>query len=117
MIKFENHLGVIDISHDYLVNLVGNTAASCFGVAAMSNATPRQSLMERLFGSDPLDKGIRIRVKNQKLVIDLHIIVTYGTNISAIVKSIMHKVRFTVEDCTGFVVSRVYVFIDGIKTL
>ena len=38
-----------------------------------------------------------VRVRNQKLVIDLHILVAYGTNISAIVKSITHKVRFTVE--------------------
>ncbi len=117
MIKFENHLGVIDISHDYFVNLVGEAVISCFGVAAMAHTDTRQSLRDRLRKTpDSIDKGIRIRVKNQKLVIDLHIIVTYGTNISAIVKSITHKVRFIVEDKTGFGVARVNVFIDGMKT-
>lgn len=116
MIKFENHLGVIDISHDYFVTLVGNAVVSSFGVAAMANSSASQSLIERITRRDPVDKGIRVRVKNQKLVIDLHIIVTYGTNISAIVKSIMHNVRFTVEEKTGFNVARVNVFVDGMKT-
>lgn len=116
MVKFENHLGVIDISHDYFVNLVGNAATSCFGVAAMSHASAKQSLREKFNKQNTAEKGIRVRVKNQKLVIDIHIIVTYGTNISAIVKSIMHKVRFTIEEKTGFDVGRVNVFIDGMRT-
>lgn len=117
MIKFENHLGTIDISYDYFVSLVGETVVNCFGVAAMSPVTARQSLYERLIRKEEsrIDRGIRIRTKNQKLVIDLHIIVTFGTNISAIVKSIMHKVRFTMEEKTGFEVARVNVFVDGMR--
>lgn len=116
MVKFENHLGVIDISHEYFISLVGNAVMSSYGVAAMSSSSPQRSLLERITGKHPDDKGIRVRVKNQKLVIDLHIIVTYGMNISAIVKSIMHNVRFTVEDKTGFSVARVNVFVDGMQT-
>ncbi len=116
MIKLENHLGVIDISHDYFVNLVGNAVVSCFGVAAMSTAGTTQGFMQKFKKKDLINKGIRVRVKGQKLVIDLHIIVTYGTNISAIVKSIMHKVQYTVEEKTGFAVARVNVYVDGMKT-
>lgn len=116
MIKIENYLGAIDISHEYFVNLVGNAVINCFGVAAMATTGARQGFLHRLSKADTIDKGIRIRVKNQKLVIDLHIIVTYGTNISAIVQSIMHKVQYTIEDKTGFEVSRVNVYIDGMKT-
>jgi uncharacterized alkaline shock family protein YloU len=116
MIKLENHLGAIEVSHDYFVNLVGSAVISCYGVAAMATANPGQSLLQKFRKTDYLDKGIRVRMKNQKLVIDLHIIVTYGTNISAIVKSIMHKVQYTVEEKTGFSVARVNVFVDGMKT-
>lgn len=116
MVKFENHLGVIDISHDYFVNIVGNATVSCFGVAAMSNADVKQGFIGKFTKKDNINKGIRVRVKNQKLVIDLHIIVSYGTNISAIVKSIMHKVEFTVQEKTGLSVARVNVFVDGMRT-
>lgn len=115
MIKIENHLGTIEISHDYLVNLVGNTVISCFGVAAMATADARQSFIQRITSREGIDKGVRIRFKNQKIVVDLHIIVTYGTNISAIVKSIMHKVQYTIEEKTGFPVARVNVYVDGMQ--
>ena len=36
----------------------------------------------------------------------------YGTNISAVVKSVSHKVRFTVEESIGVTVHEVNVFID-----
>ena len=46
-------------------------------------------------------------------MVDLHIIVTYGLNISAIVRSIVNKVRWTVEESTGLDVRKVNVFVDG----
>lgn len=115
MVKIENHLGTIDVSHSYFVNLVGNTVINCFGVAAMADADARQGLLSKIGFEHGLEKGIRVRNRNQKLVVDLHIIVTYGTNISEIVKSIMHKVAFTIEEKTGFEVARVNVFVDGMK--
>ena len=47
------------------------------------------------------DKGVKVRTVAGGLVIDLHIAVTYGVNIAAIVKSIVNKVRYTVEEATG----------------
>lgn len=45
MIKFENHLGAIEISQDYFANLGSAHAASeCFGVAGMVESTASQGL-------------------------------------------------------------------------
>ncbi len=41
---------------------------------------------------------------------------TYGVNIAAIVKSIVNKVRYTVEEATGLEVEKVDVFVDGMKS-
>ncbi|WP_395588158.1 Asp23/Gls24 family envelope stress response protein [Pseudomonas syringae group genomosp. 7] len=46
----------------------------------------------------------------------MHIIVTYGLNISAIVKSIVNKVRYTVEEATGLEVRQLNVYVDGMKS-
>ena len=64
---------------------------------------------------DNLDKGVRVRCIDGALIIDLHIVVTYGVNIPAIVKSIVNKVRYAVEDSTGLHVSKVNVFVDSMK--
>lgn len=47
------------------------------------------------------------------LVIELHIIVTYGLNISTVVRSLVEKVRYTIEEVTGMNVKKVDVFVDS----
>ena len=56
-----------------------------------------------------------LRADGGDLIIDLHIIVTYGVNIGTIVDSITNKVRYTVEQSTGLGVKKVNVFVDGMK--
>ncbi len=112
MIRMENYLGRIELSRDFLVQLVGNTAIHCFGVAGLAPVLPTK----RLLGKSSLSDGIRVRCRNNALVIELHILVSYGTNISAIVKSIVNKVRYAVEETTGFSVAAVHVYVDGIKS-
>ena len=77
----------------------------------LSNMGLRSVLSRRTY----VDDGIRVRSENDKLVVDLHISVIYGMNISAIAKSIVHKVRYTVEEATGMSVKKVNVYVDGMK--
>lgn len=116
MIKFENHLGIIEITEGYFAKLIGNAASSCFGVAGMANSNAKQgirSLFDRK--KNYIDQGVLVRRDGNGLSVDLHIIVTYGLNISAIVQSIVNKVRYTVEEATGLDVKRVNVYVDGMK--
>ena len=53
-----------------------------------------------------------MKTTDGQLVVDIHIAVTYGININAIVQSIVQNVRYTVEECTGFKVARVNVYVD-----
>lgn len=116
VIKIENHLGVIEINDSYFSDLIGHTVTACFGVAGMANSGASQGLRAFFFRRKSyLDQGVRVRSNGTDLLIDLHIFVTYGVNISAIVDSIVNKVRYTVEQATGLVVQKVNVFVDGIK--
>ena len=115
MIKLENHLGTIEISEEYFANLVGHAASECFGVAGMVFSTAFQGIRSVISSDEVPDKGVKVKTINGRLVIDLHIIVTYGLNISAIVKSIVNKVQYVVEESTGLEVEKVNVFVDGMK--
>ncbi|MDF2568384.1 MAG: hypothetical protein K0R90_1840 [Oscillospiraceae bacterium] len=107
MVRYENHLGRIDISNDFFINLVGAAVTNCFGVAGMATTNATQGFKNYLnsipfFGKKGVpEKGIRIRYTKSKLIVDLHIIVTYGTNVSAVVKSIMNKVKYAIEEVSG----------------
>ena len=50
---------------------------------------------------ESLTKGIKMRIDTNKVSIDLHIIVEYGTNISAIADNIISTVKYSVEEFTG----------------
>ena len=113
MIQLENHLGRIKLTQEYFGELIGSAVSSCFGVAGMGNADARQGLRAALRRSQSIDQGVRVYKDGQGLLVDLHIIVTYGLNISAIVRSIINKVRYTVEESTGLEVRKVNVFVDG----
>jgi uncharacterized alkaline shock family protein YloU len=115
MIQIENPNGVIEVYNDYFSNLIGYAASSCYGVAAMAASSPVQGLAA-IFGQDKMNRGVKVKSIGSSLIVDLHIIVTYGVNINAIVKSIIKKVRYTVEDATGLRVDSVNVFVDGMKT-
>ena len=116
MIKFENHLGTTELHEQYFADLIGHTVTSCFGVAGMANSGATQNLRQLIFRyNNYIDKGVSVRAEADELVIDLHIIVTYGVNIQAIVDSIKNKVRYTVEKSTGRTVKRITVYVDGMK--
>ncbi len=111
MVRIENHLGVIEISESYFSHLVGKLVTDCFGVAGMVTSDPLQGFKLK-FIRNPVNKGVLVRIGGQGLTIDLHIMVTYGVNISEIVKSIAHKVKYNVEQATGLSVHKVNVHVD-----
>ncbi|MCL2106624.1 MAG: Asp23/Gls24 family envelope stress response protein [Oscillospiraceae bacterium] len=113
MIRMENHLGLIEVSQDYFNEIIGNAVTSCYGVSGMANTNARQGLRSVLRKRQYVDQGVRVYKDGGGLMVDLHILVTYGLNISAIVRSIVNKVRYTVEDATGLEVRKVNVFVDG----
>lgn len=114
MISIENQYGSIEISQEYFTNLIGYAASECFGVAGMVATTPTQGLRS-ILRMEKFDKGVKIRSSGGKLYIDLHIAVTYGVNVSEIVKSIVHRVRYTVEEATRLKVEKVNVYVDSMK--
>lgn len=115
MVTIENHIGKITVNENYLTELVKHTVSGCFGVADVCSSGAVSSALSAITGGKICEKykGVRIRnVKDNGLIIDLHIKVTYGINISAAVKNIIHKVSFTVEESIGIPVKQVNVFVD-----
>ena len=111
MIKIRNHLGTIGISTGYLRQLISNTAESCFGVAGLNSYGAKQGVYAML-KKENTTKGVIIEQDGEDLIVDLHITVTYGINVSAIVDSIIHKVNFVLTEQAGVSVKSVNVFVD-----
>ena len=117
MVTVENHIGKISVSEQFLTELIRHAVCDCFGVADVCNINTFRSAVSSITGGRLFKrKGVLVRTDdNGGLIIVLHIKVTYGTNISAAVSSITHKVTFTVEQAVGINVSKINVFVDDMN--
>ncbi|MEG0768527.1 MAG: Asp23/Gls24 family envelope stress response protein [Ruthenibacterium sp.] len=115
MIKLYTSLGQISMTSDYFAGLVSTAAKSCYGVRGMATGgtadTVRSALLLEAYYPD---RGVRVTEEGGRLCIELHIQVTYGLNIAAIVRSITNKVKYAVEDATALKVLRIDVYVDDI---
>jgi len=59
--------------------------------------------------------GIDVRLKDDQIIIDVHVIVEYGTRIATVAKSIMNAVKFNVERALGASVAQVNVHVEGVR--
>ena len=109
MIKVQNNIGTITISQDYFTSLIGSTVTGCFGVVQMNISSAKQTILAAL----PL---VKKKSYERGMVVDLHITVLYGVNVGTVVKSIINKVKYVMEESTGISVERVNVYVDEIKT-
>ena len=69
----------------------------------------------QLLKVESLTKGIKISVQEDRIVIDMHIIVEYGTNITAIAENTISTVKYKVETVCGINVEQVNVFVEGVR--
>lgn len=116
MVSIQNHVGKITISPEYFTELIGNTVKKCFGVISMNVSGLRETLFAAVLGKkNKSPRGVKVRFVKDKLIIDLHISLMYGVNMNAVVRSIINKVGYTVEQSTGISVEKVNVYVDSIR--
>ena len=114
MITSRFPLGNVSFTDGYFSTLVGEATKQCYGVAAMAPRNMTDAVKSMVYGSDYPEKGVRVTQQNGRLVIELHIAVSYGLNIASITQSITHRVKDEVEHATGLKVARIDVFVDDI---
>ena len=121
MITSRFPLGDVSFSAEYFSTLVGEATKQCYGVAAMAprDLTDRvrsavRGVDDSARGADFSEKGVRVTQEEGRLVIELHIAVSYGLNISTAARSISHRVKDEVEQATGLKVARVVVSVDDV---
>ena len=113
--KIKNEMGTIAVENEVIARIAGLAAMECYGVVGMAAKSLRDGLVH-LLKIESLSKGVNIETQDDgKLVVNLHIIVEYGTNLVAISQSLKENVRYKVEDCVGIPVREVNIFIDGLR--
>lgn len=115
MVGFSKENGNIHYSEEVLAKIVGLSTMECYGVVGMVSKNATEGLWE-LMRVENLSKGVKIALTDDdKLKIELFIMVEYGTKISVIANNIIQKVRYSVENYTGLKVSAITVNVQAVR--
>ena len=106
--------GKVNIADD-VIGVIGSIAAAEIeGIKALSGSFSEE--MMEIVGKKNFNKGVRVEMDDNIVLIELSVIVDYGTKIHEIAKEVQENVKLAIESMTGFKVSSVNVFVEGINT-
>ncbi len=112
--KLKTQYGEIYISDEVVATIAGLATTECYGLVGMGVKNAKDGIVE-LLKRDNLSKGVKIISEDDQIVIDLYIIVEFGTRISTVADNIISKVKYTMETMTGLKVKRVNINVQGVR--
>jgi len=110
----ETKLGRIEISPAAIAALASEAVLESYGVVGMASRNLIDGISEMLQG-DRARRGVLVHQDSERIIIDLYIIVQYGTRISEVAQSVMSRVKFTLEQTLGLPVQEVNVHVQGLR--
>jgi uncharacterized alkaline shock family protein YloU len=116
-LSLPSELGRVTIAPEAIAQIVGRTAAQCYGVIGMSLRAPgpaRDRVTRLLPRGKPL-RGIVVRNLDGAVGLELYVVVAYGLNLAEVAATIRSQVAYEVERLTGLKVASVDIHIQDVK--
>jgi len=109
-------IGEIMIDTEVLAKYAGVSAVECSGVVGMASINVKEGIV-KLLRRESISHGVNVTVEENKIYIDLHIIVSYGVSISAVADNLISNVKYNVEEFTGLEVAKINIFVEGVRVI
>jgi uncharacterized alkaline shock family protein YloU len=110
-------LGRITIAPEAIAQIVGRTAAECYGVVGMSlraSGLGRERVTKLLPRARPT-RGIVVRNLEGAVGLELYVVMEHGLNLAEVAATVRSQVSYEVERLTGLRVASVDVHIQDVK--
>lgn len=107
--------GTLQVSSDCIADLAGYAAMECYGVVGMA-VKDIQSGVIHMLPAQRLRKGIDVSYGEDGIVLDLHVVVEQGVNISSVSKNLEDSVKFLLKRIAEIDKVSVRVHVEGMRT-
>jgi len=108
-----NPLGTIYVSHRAIATIAYQAALSSYGVVGLAAKNFAEGLTQVLVKDPTL--GVDIHYDGRKLIVNLYVIVEYGTRISSVASSVVDNVRYQVEKAMSMPVDEINVHVRALR--
>ncbi|AXI09042.1 Asp23/Gls24 family envelope stress response protein [Oceanobacillus sp. 143] len=107
--------GQVTITNDVIATIAGGTAVECYGIVGMASKSQIRDGIAEILRKENYSRGIIVRQEDDKLHIDMYIIVSYGTKISEVASNVQSQVKYTLNKSLGLNIDSVNIYIQGVR--
>ena len=112
----DTELGEVIIDPDVIATYAGSVAVECFGIVGMAAVNMKDGLV-KLLRRESLKHGINVKIENNKISLDFHVLIAYGISISTIAENLIENVKYSVEEFTGMQLEKVRIIVEGVRVI
>jgi len=109
----EMRLGRIEVSPTAIASIASQAVLNSYGVVGMASKSLVDGLAQII--QPDSKRGVEVKLEGDRIIIDLYVVIEYGTRISAVAHNVMSSVKFSVEKALGVPVSQVNVHVQGLR--
>lgn len=109
--------GQVTITNDVIATIAGGTAVECYGIVGMASKSQIRDGIAEILRKENYSKGIVVRQEDDKLHIDMYIIVSYGTKISEVANNVQSQVKYALNQSLGLSIDSVNIYIQGVRVM
>jgi uncharacterized alkaline shock family protein YloU len=105
--------GKIEVSPAVIASIVSEAVQTCYGVVGTVPRNFATGLVDLL--STDRKRGVEVQVHNGEVIIDVFVVVEYGTRVSMVARSVKQVVKYQVEKALEMSVMAVNVHIQALR--
>src|SRR5690625_3067378 len=114
-IELNTNDGHVTITNEVIATIAGGAAVECYGIVGMASKNQIKDGIAEILRKENFSKGVVVRQEDNRLHIDMYIIVSYGTKISEIAHNVQSQVRDMLNQSLGLSIDSVYIYIQGVR--
>lgn len=109
-----NEYGTISIAEDVIRIIASEACMKSYGVTGMAYRNVTDGLLV-LLNKHNMSKGVKVKTANNKISIELTVVLEYGVRIQMVCENIMELVDYDIKQKTGIDVDEINILVQDMK--
>jgi uncharacterized alkaline shock family protein YloU len=109
-----SRLGRIEVTPTAIASLASQAVLECYGVVGMATKDLASGIVEILQPASHR-RGVGVQINGDHVVVDLYVVMEYGTRIATVARNIQSTVKYTLEKALGVPVSAVNIHVQDLR--
>jgi len=110
----ETNLGRIEVSPTAIASIASQAVLNSYGVVGMATKDLASGIVEILQPSR-VHRGVDVHVEGDEVMVDLYVVIEYGTRIATVAQMIQSAVRYELERALGVPAAIVNIHVQDLR--